>query len=52
MEAQIYRFTWEGIEIEARYTPLMWDIIAHPEIETISPKREAFHIAGTGNMNL
>lgn len=39
MSYHIYRFMWQGIEIEARYAPLKWNIIAHLEIEAIVPER-------------
>ena len=34
---QVYRFTWQSIEIEATYTPRKWSIIAHLEIRSIAP---------------
>lgn len=58
METQTYRFTWRGIGIEAIYTPLKWETIAHLEIRSIAPKgaplpvslsgyRSHFHQPGT-----
>lgn len=48
MEKQIHRFTWRGIEIEARYTPLQWKVIAHLEIESVAPERAPLPITETG----
>lgn len=48
MEKQIHRLTWRGIEIEARYTPLQWKVIAHLEIESVSPERAPLPITETG----
>lgn len=51
MSYQIYRFTWEGIEIEARYAPLKWNVIVHLEIETIQPERTPLPITETGYLS-
>ena len=51
MAYEIYRFTWQGIEIEARYAPNKWDLIAHLEIETMSPPRAALPITQTGYLS-
>lgn len=48
MEKKIYRLTWRGIEIEARYTPLQWKVIAHLEIESVAPERAPLPITETG----
>lgn len=48
MEKQIHRFTWEGIEIEAAYTPLKWGVIAHLGIRSISPMNAPLPITSTG----
>jgi hypothetical protein len=48
MEAQIYRLTWRGIEIEARYVPLQWGVIAHLEIESVAPAKAPLPITETG----
>lgn len=48
MDPQIYRFTWQGIEIEAIYTPLKWSVIAHLEIRSINPERAPLPITETG----
>ena len=45
---QIHRFTWQGIEIEARYWPIKWGISAHLEIESINPPRARLPITETG----
>lgn len=51
MSYQIYRFTWQKIEIEARYNPNQWNVIAHLEIETINPERAALPITETGYLS-
>lgn len=51
MEEQIHRFTWRGIEIEARYTPLKWGVIAHLEIASIAPERAPLPITETGYLS-
>lgn len=51
MSYQIYRFLWQGIEIEARYNPLKWNVIAHLEIETIEPARVPLPITKTGYLS-
>lgn len=48
MEPQAYLFTWQGIEIEATYTPLKWNVIAHLEIRSITPERAKLPITDTG----
>lgn len=48
MEQQIHRFTWRGIEIEARYCPLRWGAIAHLEIESINPPHAPLPVSETG----
>jgi hypothetical protein len=48
MEPQTYRLTWEGIEIEATYTPLWHKIAAHLEIRSIRPERARLPITDTG----
>lgn len=48
MERQTYRFQWQGIEIEATYTPLKWGVIAHLEIRSIHPVRARLPISETG----
>lgn len=48
MESQTYLFTWQGIEIEATYTPLKWNVIAHLEIRSINPERAKLPITDTG----
>jgi len=51
MSYQTYRFTWEGIEIEARYNPLKWNVIAHLEVESILPERAPLAITQTGYLS-
>jgi hypothetical protein len=48
MEAQTHRFHWQGIEIEAVYTPLKWGAIAHLEVRSIRPERARLPITETG----
>lgn len=47
-QPQIYRLTWQGIEIEARYWPRKWGVTAHLEIESVRPERAPLPITGTG----
>ena len=51
METQTYRFTWQGIEIEAVYIPLKWGVIAHLGIRSISPDRAPLPITNTGYLS-
>lgn len=44
----VYRFTWQGIEIEATYCPLRWKVIAHLGIESVSPHRAPLPISESG----
>lgn len=47
--SQVYRFHWEGIEIEATYVPSSWGgVIAHLEIESIQPPRAPLPVTETG----
>lgn len=48
MEPQTHRFHWQGIEIEAVYTPLKWGVIAHLEIRSVKPERAPLPITSTG----
>ena len=45
---QTYRFNWQGIEIEATYTPRKWGVIAHLGIRSIAPAGSALPITSTG----
>lgn len=45
---EVHRFVWQGIEIEAIYTPLKWGVIAHLEIRSIEPKGAPLPITSTG----
>lgn len=47
-QPQIHRFTWQGIEIEATYTPLKWDVIAHLGIRSMTPNGAPLPITATG----
>lgn len=51
MSYQIYRFTWQKIEIEARYNPNQWNVIAHLEVEAISPELAPLPITETGYLS-
>lgn len=48
MEPQTYRFAWQGIGIEATYTPLRWGVIDHLEIRSINPPGAPLPITATG----
>lgn len=45
---QTYRFTWQGIEIEATYTPLKFGVMAHLAIQSINPENAPLPITETG----
>ena len=47
-QPQVYHFKWQGIEIEATYTPRKWSIIAHLEIRSIAPAGAPLPITRTG----
>lgn len=47
-QPQTYRLIWQSIEIEARYWPRKWGVIAHLEIESIYPERAPLPITNTG----
>ena len=47
-QPQVYRFTWQSIEIETTYTPRKWGVIAHLEIHSIAPEGAALTITSTG----
>lgn len=47
-QAQVHRFTWQCIEIEAIYWPRRWGAIAHLEIRSIEPPRAPLPITETG----
>lgn len=48
MENQTHRFHWQGIEIEATYTPLKWGVIAHLEVRSTNPEGVRLPITDTG----
>ncbi len=48
METQTHRFHWQGIEIEAVYTPLKWGMMAHLEVRSTHPERAPLPITDTG----
>lgn len=43
-----YRLTWQGTEIEVRYTPRKWGVIAHLEVRSIAPEGAPLSITETG----
>ncbi len=47
-QPQVYRFRWQGIEIEARYWPCKWGVTAHLEIESMALERAPLPITNTG----
>lgn len=48
-QQQTYRLHWQGIEIEATYTPQKWaGVIAHLEVRSINPERAPLPITNTG----
>ena len=47
-QSQTYRLMWQGIEIEAIYTPLKWGVIAHLAVRSIAPERARLPITSTG----
>ncbi|MBL4616597.1 MAG: hypothetical protein JKY46_02795 [Robiginitomaculum sp.] len=51
MKYQTYRLNWQGIEIEARYSPNNHNVIAHLEIKSINPEREMLPITDTGYLS-
>lgn len=50
-QPQVHRFTWQGVEIEAVYTPRKWGVIAHLEIRSIRPPRAPLPITETGYLS-
>jgi hypothetical protein len=50
-QPQVCRFTWQGIEIEATYTPRKWSIIAHLEIRSVVPAGAPLPITRTGYLS-
>lgn len=47
-QSQTYHFIWQGIEIEATYTPRKWSVIAHLEIRSVTPEGAPLPITSTG----
>lgn len=47
-QSQTHCFTWQGIDIEATYTPRKWGIIAHLEIRSIAPDLAPLPVTSTG----
>lgn len=50
-QPQVYRFTWQGIEIEVTYTPRKWSIIAHLAIRSTKPEGAPLPITSTGYLS-
>jgi hypothetical protein len=50
-QPQTCRLLWQGIEIEATYTPRTWGITAHLEIQSIAPERAPLPITQTGYLS-
>jgi hypothetical protein len=48
---QTHHITWQGIEIEAIYTPCKWGVIAHLEIRSINPPDAPLPISKTGYLS-
>lgn len=48
MEAQTYRFAWQGIDIEASYEPASIGGFAHLEIRSVKPEAAPLPITETG----
>ncbi len=51
MQSQQHRFTWQGIGIEAVYTPRKWTVIDHLEIRSIYPPRAPLPFTATGYLS-
>ena len=47
-QTQTYHFNWQGIEIEAIYTPQKWGVIAHLEIRSVALEGSPLPITSTG----
>ncbi|PKP97564.1 MAG: hypothetical protein CVT76_04225 [Alphaproteobacteria bacterium HGW-Alphaproteobacteria-15] len=48
MEPYTFPFTWQGIEIEAIYTPRKWSVVDCLEIKSVNPARAPLPITDTG----
>ncbi|GAA4778128.1 hypothetical protein GCM10023219_27830 [Stakelama sediminis] len=48
MEPDTFSFTWQGIEIEAIYTPRKWSVVDCLEIKSVNPARAPLPITDTG----
>lgn len=48
MEEQRYLIEWQGIELEALYTPVKWSAIAHLELKSINPPKAPLPMTETG----
>ena len=47
-DIQTYRLTWQGIVVEITYDPTGWGMVAHLQVESITPPRAALPITETG----
>jgi hypothetical protein len=47
-QPQVYCFTWQGIGIEATFTPRKWNAIAHLAIRSVEPEGAPLPITSTG----
>ncbi|MGJ8562014.1 MAG: hypothetical protein ACSHXY_00560 [Alphaproteobacteria bacterium] len=48
MAEQRYLIEWQGIELEALYTPVKWSAIAHLELRSINPPKAPLPMTETG----
>lgn len=48
MTSKIYKIHWRGVDLEARYAPDRWGVIAHLEIESVDPPRAPLPMTETG----
>jgi hypothetical protein len=48
VEPYTFPFTWQGIEIEAIYTPRKWSAVDCLEIKSVNPARAPLPITDTG----
>lgn len=46
--AEIFRFEWQGVEIQVTFTAQYFGTMDHLAIETIAPTRAPLPITGTG----
>jgi hypothetical protein len=51
MAIEVHNFIWNGIGIELIYQPLKWDVTAHLEVRSLSPKNAPLPITETGYLS-